>query len=276
MRLYGQTKYMCFTMVEMLIVMGVILVLAGLLLPAAMSSWQATDAGRAETTIRNLVIAMEQYKMQFAKYPDKDFHDRHDDPAALDGESAFWFTTDYINADGKRSYEPSFTTRHVDGLLTALKRGGFLWEDSALTRRDWGAKLPGETESSRLVLADPWDNPYRIAFRNDTKETAGAFNEFSSYKNPMRAWRLPTLAWVPNNVNPPLAAGTGASYGPPWSGQGASAPSKDVNNWNYWIGENVDYVIYSTGPRGQLTYPIFNAPSGLLAAARRNWINPKE
>lgn len=64
-----------FTLVELLIVMGIILVLVGLLVPAVNRGMVMVAQVRTKSIIKNIVTAMEQYRRDNGQYPPKDGSD---------------------------------------------------------------------------------------------------------------------------------------------------------------------------------------------------------
>jgi prepilin-type N-terminal cleavage/methylation domain-containing protein len=58
-----------FTLVEMLVVIGIIVVLAGLLLPALFSSYKQAGRVRTASDLNAISSALEAYKQQFGDYP---------------------------------------------------------------------------------------------------------------------------------------------------------------------------------------------------------------
>lgn len=56
-------------MVELLVVMGIIVLLMGLILPAVMKAQQAAAFNRAKTEVHNLKMALEKYMRDYRKPP---------------------------------------------------------------------------------------------------------------------------------------------------------------------------------------------------------------
>lgn len=64
------TKRSPFTLIELLAVVAIIALLAGLLLPAVMSSRNKAYEAKARGQIKNLQIAIEQYAQEYSVLPD--------------------------------------------------------------------------------------------------------------------------------------------------------------------------------------------------------------
>jgi prepilin-type N-terminal cleavage/methylation domain-containing protein len=69
MRLQSETPRRGFTLVEMLAVIGVIVLLVGILVPAVMSARRAADKNAARMELQTIAMALEAYRVDFGDYP---------------------------------------------------------------------------------------------------------------------------------------------------------------------------------------------------------------
>lgn len=66
---YKKVKKQFFTMVEMLVVMSIILILAGILLPALNHVWRTSKRSSCSNNLRQMGIALESYFQDYRFYP---------------------------------------------------------------------------------------------------------------------------------------------------------------------------------------------------------------
>jgi prepilin-type N-terminal cleavage/methylation domain-containing protein len=139
-----------FTLTELLVVIGIIALLAGLILPVIGSARKSAAAKVAKATIERLKLACESYHADFGDYP----------PTSL---AALGVRTNGLN-EGSESLLRCLTTRLEHGPY-------FQYEESELGNTDEDAL--GKTDPCSSVIesrslyeiVDPWGNPY-IYFHN--------------------------------------------------------------------------------------------------------------
>ncbi len=102
-RVRVQTSHHAFTLIELLTVMAIILVLAGLILNIAGSANYNASKARAQAEVKQMETAMESYKADNGAYP------RNGD-------------TDTLNANGTTDTDPGATTNNY------TKAGQYLFE----------------------------------------------------------------------------------------------------------------------------------------------------
>ena len=139
-----------FTLVELLVAIGIIAVLAGLIFPAMGAAKRSASAKATKATIERVKLACEAYFADFGDYP----------PTSL---AALGVSTNGVN-DGSEALLRCLTTR--------LGRGPYLqFEEKELVNTDDDALARGDpcksTIESRALyeLADAWGNPL-IYFHN--------------------------------------------------------------------------------------------------------------
>ena len=67
--MHGRARRGAFTIIELLVVLTIILVLAGLLLAGIMAANRAVSRARCQTEITNMMMALQEYFNQFSDYP---------------------------------------------------------------------------------------------------------------------------------------------------------------------------------------------------------------
>ncbi|MFA5794001.1 MAG: prepilin-type N-terminal cleavage/methylation domain-containing protein [Candidatus Brocadiia bacterium] len=153
-----------FTLIEMLVVIAIIGILAGLLLPGLMKSKAQALRSTSKAEIAQVKGALEQYYANFGDYPPTCLNDILPQPM-VDG----------VNA-GIESL--------VACLASRQKGGPFLrdWPEKRYTNTDNDGAGSNLTDwwfgdNQLREIADPWNNPY-IYFNARDYDTAG---QYSSY-----------------------------------------------------------------------------------------------
>ncbi len=127
-----------FTLLELLVVIGLIAILTGLVIGAGRRASDASKASRARAELTALASALDAYRLAQGDFP------RTDDPARL------------LQAlIGKRGPDHQ-----------VLNRRAFI---EVARFRTADARDPFTDESA--VLLDPWDRPYRYAYKSQTPWT---------------------------------------------------------------------------------------------------------
>jgi general secretion pathway protein G len=139
-----------FTLVELLVVIGILALLAGLLFPAVTAAQRRSREKAAKAMIERLTLALEQYASDFGDYP----------PTSL---AALGVATNGVN-EGNESLVRCLSTRKERGPY-------FPFEEKDLANTD-GDKLSGRDPCDSTLgskelfeVVDPWGNPY-IYFHN--------------------------------------------------------------------------------------------------------------
>lgn len=127
-----------FTLLELLIVVALLAVLAGMLFGANRRVLESGRRSRAQVELSVLAAALERYRLSFGDYP------RTDDPARL-----------LQSLIGKRGPDQS----RMDAVCL-IDLASF---------RMMSALDPFATDAA--LLADPWDRPYRYAYKPDLSWT---------------------------------------------------------------------------------------------------------
>jgi len=137
-----------FTIIELLAVIAVIAVLAGIVLRVRDGARERAQRDRAEGELAAMAQALEAYRATFGDYPWGQGDDALVLARALQGD---------ILPDGR-------APREVRPLLD-LQR--FVFGDPETLE-----PFPADASPSRAVLLDPWGQPYRYRYRSDKDDAA--------------------------------------------------------------------------------------------------------
>ena len=133
-----------FTLVEILIVIGIIAVLAGMLLVGLNSATGKAEFGKAKSEITNLKNAIAAFELEYNKLPKpKDYTSTNadDDPAALTSAQYTWLIKVLQGEE-----------------LTATEKSNY--GDPNKRKKSF---LPTQG-NTRGEYKDPWDNDYNVVF----------------------------------------------------------------------------------------------------------------
>lgn len=167
-----------FTLVELLVVISIIAILAGILLPAVIGAFKKASDAQARTEVKSIEVALKQYYTEYGKFP------------LGNGQADKVYGTGDSDLDGNRllisilrhdrsypSYNSAWTTLNPRG-ITFLEAS----EDSL--KNDAGQKT--------YDYFDPWGNQYRIVydanFQNGVETGSGNFGVL--YGRNVAVWSL--------------------------------------------------------------------------------------
>ena len=142
----GRSNKHSFTLIEMLVVMVIILVLAGLLLPVVQMSKNSADQARAKETVNQMAAAFRAYLVEFGRWP-----------------------TPVVTTNLSGSCANS-----VDFCITT----NLFANSSGITFFDFSAKDILSNAVYNGLIVDPWKSPYFC--RLDTNYTGSVCNPFYS------------------------------------------------------------------------------------------------
>lgn len=155
-----------FTMIELLVVVSIIAVLAGLLIPAISMVRERSKRAEAQQTVCELMIAFETYRQEGSKIFPTPFWAGYDYSMAAGKEPATY--SHFVESDDPtKAFAIAMQDVHngtvIDGVLTLLlDRNLYTMKRSQLDRSDADGRL-----------LDPWGNPYHYRLRLDgTTRTA--------------------------------------------------------------------------------------------------------
>ena len=150
-----------FTLMELLVVMGIIAALVGLLLPAVMKAGGVAKTAQTAALIRSIGTACEAYQVVYGFYPPESLasNDSNDSGYALINTPAeslnFFLAKKFVY----KADEPNFSEAHASKTHTVTKAtvfstksaGPFLQVNDTQARDFDGDGIPG--------LIDPWGQP---------------------------------------------------------------------------------------------------------------------
>ncbi len=137
-----------FTLVELVVVIAIISMLAGLLLPALNSARQRAMVAKCITTIGSLQTALAMYSLDYGLYP----------PSAQDGAQV----SDQHNGNSHHTSFDNGSPNNLVAALTATKLGGPYMEFKGKDLFE-----SGTDNGSMYVLSDPWAQAYIYVCQKD-------------------------------------------------------------------------------------------------------------
>ena len=126
-----------FTLIELLTVIAIIIILAGILLPAISGSLKKADVTKARAQMTTLANAIKQYQAQYGKMP---IPKNHDENEALDEDEYKWLIEILQNQTPTKPDDYGTLAKHNPRGIKFL---------------DIVGNSPGEYK-------DPWDNDYHV------------------------------------------------------------------------------------------------------------------
>lgn len=123
-----------FTLVELLVVIGIIALLVGLIFPAVQKGRKATDVHRAEVEVHALAVALKAYYAEYNRWPVG-----NSEEGAIPKKMVRALTGEHDPSNGVTNWRKR-VFMEVSGLTVA---------------------------STNLTFNDPWGTPYRCALDSD-------------------------------------------------------------------------------------------------------------
>jgi prepilin-type N-terminal cleavage/methylation domain-containing protein len=166
-----------FTLVELLVVIGIILVLMALLLPAVNKAWNTAVRTRMALDLQTVSTALEAYRADFQQYPQVYGSNLQPSSAANPGQGAYWLCRALVGPGGM---DP---TQGGDGAGNAIVVAGQTADPSPygfrVVPKSAGGKIWGPyVAPDTLKMGDP----------NAAAGTIGNVNNFvlmDKYKHPI-------------------------------------------------------------------------------------------
>jgi len=176
-----------FTLIEMMVVITIIIILAGLVVGGMEYANQRSATEKAKTQIALLSKGIEEYKLDMGAYP------RTDDNTAIAGD----VSEQLYNALFKDGYDYTSPTTPPANWTKAMKI--YLSElDPRNTKQGWVTTTTTATPAASLKILDPWGNNYR--YRKGTNAQNPDFDLWSIGKDSKTNENNPSMT-DPMNVD---------------------------------------------------------------------------
>jgi prepilin-type N-terminal cleavage/methylation domain-containing protein len=156
-----------FTLVELLTVIAIIGILAGMLMTALPAAVNSAKKAKAKSEMAGIVTAIQSYDQDYSRYPvspaTQSFANAGNNDMTLGGA--------FFNRDGSYNASLGFTNSEVIAILmdiatTTVTSVNANHQKNPKQVKYLNAKMSGDTSSpgvgTDLVYRDPWGNPYVI------------------------------------------------------------------------------------------------------------------
>ncbi len=157
-----------FTIIELLVVLGIIVVLAGITFGLMSGAQERGRTSRAQAELRALAQALEQYQGQYGDYPWVEMPG-----VATNEEVLFNALAGIVGPTGDPIRDDSGATR-VGRVYVDFSRFSIGDRDNEALSEAERDELPRAGETSPGVLErrflDPWGNPYRYYYKSRTEQ----------------------------------------------------------------------------------------------------------
>ena len=153
-----------FTLVELLVVIGIIAILSGILLPAVSGSLKKADSAKAKASITTLVNAIKQYESTYGRLPIPAGSPAYSEGSVLTVSNRD--NSDSDRADENCQYSWLIKVLQNQSLTTAQEDYGTL-----RTANPKGIKFLDIVSNQPGVFQDPWDNDFRVIFDTNYNDT---------------------------------------------------------------------------------------------------------
>ncbi len=181
-------------MIELLVVVAIIAILAGLLMPAIISGMKQAEITQAKTDAKLLEQAINSYRADYQKFPGQ-FPGRGAGPyqdynlmvATLQGSNVTGTAADFLTGSSWKNQNP----RQKAYLQVSDK---FICTNGTVT-------AGGAVVATKGDLMDPWGNRYMVVVDFDSKGTVDADGE--TVQREVAVW-----SWGPNPLAVPAAWGS--------------------------------------------------------------------
>jgi len=173
-----------FTLVEILVVIGIICVLAGILFAVGSSTIQKAQIQNTQGTIFSLASACEQYRAIFYLYPDIDLPGSDYPGTNKNAISASSPTTETYNPANFREFNRRlrFMLEEKIAIIGEQKHGPFLSHVIAKTEEPLDGNTAGTDQAK--MFADVWGNPLYVCPGRDHRGTANKADKTKPPKGP--------------------------------------------------------------------------------------------
>jgi len=167
-----------FTLIELMVVITIIIILAGLVVGGMEYANQRSASEKAKTQIALLSKGIEEYKLDMGAYPGTD------DNTAIAGDVSeqLYETLFYEGYDYDKQSYPAVWEKTVNGVKIPKAIKIYLSELNPLsTKQGWVTTTTAATPAASLKILDPWGNNYR--YRKGTNAQNPDFDLWSMGKD---------------------------------------------------------------------------------------------
>jgi prepilin-type N-terminal cleavage/methylation domain-containing protein len=201
-----RTRARAFTLIEILVVIGIMVLLASITLPMVLKAYRAGDRTRMAADLNAIANALEQYRVDFGDYPRFDPTDNRDYRGAqvlckaLVGPAPATFISSTLPPNHRLGSDgadgPGFRLRRLPGPDT-----NFLTTDDVLQGKVHGPYLqpdkfpigylnndPANLDYSKAVLLDRYRNPILYFVANPKKPNLTTPNSYLAYTDAATPW----------------------------------------------------------------------------------------
>lgn len=156
-----------FTLVEVVVVIGIIIVLAALTISVGVVVVEGSEVRQTETVLRQLDTALQEWQTHADRHVTWGSGDGYDMQIETGTESPVFLVTELLNTIARSSDIQSIVAG-IDPDFVHTYRGGEYPEwigsaDEADMDDTWAVNNTGRTSSLGLAVLDAWGQPFRIS-----------------------------------------------------------------------------------------------------------------
>jgi prepilin-type N-terminal cleavage/methylation domain-containing protein len=167
-----------FTLIELMVVITIIIILAGLVVGGMEYANQRSASEKAKTQIALLSKGIEEYKLDMGAYPGTD----DNTTIAGDVSEQLYETLFYEGYDYDKQSYPAVWEKTVNGVKIPKAIKIYLSELNPLsTKQGWVTTTTSGAPAASLKILDPWGNNYR--YRKGTTAQNPDFDLWSMGKD---------------------------------------------------------------------------------------------
>lgn len=181
-------KIKCYTLVEILMVVGIIAILVGLAIPVLNSARATARLNKAAAECNSIALAIKNFESEYGQMPNPT--DISGNPSANDGSDKYTIGEyeDYskkelkdIDADYKSFFTMMIGYKYVEPTkeaetATSSKKGYGYWNNN---KKKIKFLDPTSDYANEKGFLDPWGKPYMITYKIDGDQA----NTFKLYKD---------------------------------------------------------------------------------------------
>lgn len=171
-----------FTLIEILVVISIIAVLAGLAFPVISGVLDRAKKVQAKSDLMQIVTAVKAYYTEYGKYPLATWEQSHDVTFASDSYQDQLFNV--LRANGSGRDNPTSTS--PDDNQNPRRIPFLTVQDAKNPANPKGGIVPNSASTNRGMFVDPWGTPYVIRIDGNYDHTFNNPYASSAGSNPLR------------------------------------------------------------------------------------------